>query len=334
MNDPDQSPTVGPWAREKLEALGAYLDFYTTALKNQGRTWLKGTTFVDAFAGAGRARVRRRSGAGGVDLLAELEPPPIDAEAEEYIRGSPRVALDIPNPFSRYIFIERDPARAAELERMREEYGGHHRIEVRQGKAGDELDELLKSDLGRSGHRAMIFLDPFGMQISWSTIERLAATKQVEVMINFALGMAIQRALPRNAVLSPGWREAHDRFFGSPGWYSQVYEEHTDLLGSKTEKRKDAGARLLEWYRERLKAAFGHVSPARLIKNTKGGHLYYLIWAGPHPLGLKGAHHILSKGEKVERSSMPPVPSKDGRTLSDESRRPARRAPGLGPNST
>lgn len=306
MTGPQPPPTVGPWALEKLDALSAYLNFYTTALKKhkeQG-TWLKGTIFVDGFAGAGMAKLRRSVGPViEENLLGELEEPSRDADAEEYIRGSPRVALDILTPFSRYVFIERDPARVVELERMREEYGDSRRIEVRQGSASDELDELLRGDLSRSGHRAVVFLDPFGMQISWSMIERLAATRQVEVMINFALGMAIQRALPRNAILSPGWREAHDRFFGSPSWYGQVYEERADLLGMKTEKRQDAGARLLEWYRERLKITFGNVSPARLIKNTRGGHLYYLIWAGPHSLGLKGAHHILSKGEKIGRSA-------------------------------
>lgn len=303
MSHPDHSPTVGPWAREKLDALGAYLNFYTTALKNQD-SWLKGTTFVDAFAGAGKARVRRR-GASHVaeSLIAELESPPIDAQVEEYIRGSPRVALDIPTPFSRYVFIERDPARAAELERMREEYGERFRIEVRQGEAGDELDALISSDLGRSGHRAVVFLDPFGMQISWNTIERLAGTRQVEVMINFTLGMAIQRLLVRSADIPPAWRQTLDRFFGTPEWYAQAYEESADLFGPKTLKLRDSGQRLLEWYRGRLKAAFGHVSPARLIKNTRGGHLYYLIWAGPHPLGLKGAQHILSKGEKVDRTN-------------------------------
>jgi three-Cys-motif partner protein len=220
-------------------------------------------------------------------LLAELDSPPIDAAAEEYIRGSPRVALDIANPFSRYIFIERDPGRAAELERLRQEYGKRRRIDVWQGSAADELDALLKSDLGRPGHRAVVFLDPFGMQISWTVIERLAATRQVEVMINFTLGMAIYRVLPRSATLQPGWSEALDRFFGTHDWHERVYEERADLLGARMEKRSDASQRLLEWYRARLKAIFGHVSPARLVKNTRGGHLYYLIWAGPHPLGLK-----------------------------------------------
>ncbi len=289
--------TVGPWAREKLEALGQYLNFYTTALKKQGH-WVKSLTFVDAFAGAGQAKLRKTARASGMEsLLAALEP--IDQATEEYIRGSPRVALDLVNRFSRYVFIERDPGRAAELEQLRAEFGEGCRIEVRQGRAQEELDELLKGDLGRPGHLAVVFLDPFGMQISWETIERLAATGRIEVIVNFTLGMAIQRVLPRSAVLRAGWRETLDRFFGSPDWHGEVFQERADLLGSHTEKRQDAGKRLLEWYRSRLKDAFGHVSPARLIKNTKGSHLYYLIWAGSHPLGLKGAHHILSKGENV-----------------------------------
>ncbi|MGG5821931.1 three-Cys-motif partner protein TcmP [Falsiroseomonas sp. HW251] len=298
MSEVDTTPTVGPWAREKLDALAAYLDFYTKVLKNQGH-WVKSTTFVDAFAGAGRARLRRRLSEGAAEsLIAELDPLPIDADAEEYIHGSPRVALGIANPFSRYVFIERDPARVAE-----QEHGERYRIELRPGQCDEELDALLQGDLGRSGHLAVVFLDPFGMQLSWSMIERLAATKRIEVMINFTLGMGIQRVLPRSAELRPGWRETLDRFFGSPDWYGQVYEEKADLLGAKTEKRRDSGQRLLEWYRSRLKAAFGHVSPARLIKNTKGGHLYYLIWAGPHPKGLDGARYILSKGDKVDRAS-------------------------------
>ncbi len=294
----EATPEVGPWAREKLQALGEYLNFYTTALKNQGH-WVKSLTFVDAFAGAGQARLRRAAPSGMESLLAALETEPIDQEAEEYIRGSPRVALDIPNRFSRYVFIERDAGRAAELEQLCAEYSQVSRIEVRRGNAQDEIEALLQGDLGQAGHLAVVFLDPFGMQISWETIERLAATKRVEVIVNFALGMAIQRLLTRSTELRPGWREALDRFFGSPDWYHRVYEKQTDLLGTTTQKRPDAGKRLLEWYRGRLKDAFGYVSPAKLIKNTRGGHLYYLIWAGSHRLGLKGADHVLSKGESV-----------------------------------
>lgn len=293
----DATPEVGPWAREKLQALGDYLSFYTTALKNQ--RWVKSLTYVDAFAGAGQARVRRVTPSGMDDLLATVQAEPLDADAEQYIRRSPRVALDIPNRFSSYVFIERNPGRAAELELLRKEYGESCSIDVRQGTAQQEVDALLRTDLGKSGHLGVVFLDPFGMQVPWETIQSLAATGRVEIIVNFALGMAIQRVLARSAELGPGWHEALDRLFGAPDWHDQVYEHHVDLLGTSTRKREDAGMRLLEWYRRRLREAFGHVSPAKLIRNTRGGHLYYLIWAGPNALGLKGAHHVLSKGESV-----------------------------------
>lgn len=299
MSHSEEPASVGPWAREKLDALDAYLSFYTTALKKQGQ-WRK--TFIDAFAGGGRARVRQQGvNSPAESLLAALEPAPIDAEAEQYIRGSPRVALDIETPFDRYVFIERDPARVAELEAMREEYGPRYEIEIRRGYAADELASLMDEGLARRGQRAVVFLDPFGMAIPWGTIERLAATRQIEVMVNFALGMAIQRLLVRSADIPPSWRQALDRFFGSPDWHSQVYEEGADLFGPRTLKLDGSGQRLLEWYRGRLKAAFGHVSTARLIKNSRGAPLYFLIWAGPHPLGLKGADYVLSKGVKLGR---------------------------------
>ena len=50
----------------------------------------------------------------------------------------------------------------------------------------------------------------------------------------------------------------------------------------------------------RLKTTFGHVSPAKLICNTRKHPLYYLIWAGPNTAGLKGAQHILGKGQYVK----------------------------------
>ena len=297
---PDDN-TVGPWARDKLDSLGQYLDFFTKVLKNQ-RHWCKGTIYVDAFAGPGRSKVRTKptDPMGGLlaDLGAEREIE-VDSEAAEFIAGSPRRALEIANPFDEYAFIERDPARIAELENLRAEFGKRHRIDIRRGDASTEIEGLLQGNLGRPSYKAVVFLDPFGMNVPWSTIEHLAATRNVEVMINFALGMAIQRLLVRTGDINPGWRTALDTYFGSSDWYAQTYGQVDDLLGRRVVKFPDAGTRLLTWYRGRLKAIFGHVSPARLIRNTKGGHLYYLVWAGTHSKGLEGARYILSRGDKV-----------------------------------
>jgi len=284
---------VGPWAKEKLDALRQYLSFYTTVLKKQGR-WLKGTIFVDAFAGPGSSPIRSKAKS---DLPSFFEQP---EEQIEFVNGSPRVALDIDTPFSAYVFIEKSAKRITELKALKEEYGTTRDITVVEGDANKALMDWLSSGIDWKKHRAVVFIDPFGMQVAWSTIEALAATGAIEVIINFPLDMAIQRLLKKSGDIPESWQKSLDTSFGSTEWRNLVYEETEDLFGAKTQKKADSGFRLLGWYSERLKKAFGHVSSPRMIKNTRGLPLYYLIWAGPHPKGLDGAEHILSKGEKLK----------------------------------
>ncbi len=113
--------------------------------------------------------------------------------------------------------------------------------------------------------------------------------------------MGVQRLLTKSGDIPKGWQMSLDTFFGSPDWRQLAYEESPDPFGPKVTKVSGSGTKLLEWYRSRLLTIFGHVSTARLIKNTRGNPLYYLIWAGPHKKGLDGAEHILSKGERVKR---------------------------------
>jgi three-Cys-motif partner protein len=276
--------SVGPWAREKLDALGQYLSYYTTVLKNQ--TWCRGTIFVDAFAGPGLSPVRTGPSSHEQTSLFQIGGASVDEAVIEYLKGSPRVALEITHPFSRYVFIDSKVRRVRELEALRTEYATSRNIEIRHGDANAEITALLESDLNWRVHRGVVFLDPFGMQVPWTTIQRLAKTRAMEVMINFPLGMAIQRLLTKSGEIPNDWQDALDRYFGSSEWRSYAYEDAVGLFGTVTRKISDSGVRLLEWYRDRLREVFGHVSSARLIKNTRGGHLYYLIWAGPHERGL------------------------------------------------
>ncbi len=160
MSKKQKDNTVGPWAREKLEALRQYLNFYTTDLKKQGH-WLRGTIFVDAFAGPGLSPVRTKATTGTAPGLFTSEQP--DAAQIEYLKGSPRIALEITNPFSNYVFIERNPQRIAELNKLKTEYGGTRTIAIREGDANAALLEWLASGIDWRHHRAVVFLDPFGM---------------------------------------------------------------------------------------------------------------------------------------------------------------------------
>lgn len=288
---------VGPWAKEKLEALERYLDFYTKVLKNQ--RWR--TIYVDAFAGGGRALVRADS-AQVDESIPLFEPEPAsDVDRTELIDGSPRVALNVANPFSRYVFVENDPARCEELEAVKVEFDGTRQIDILRTSAADGISWVTARQISKATHRGIAFLDPFGANLEWASVEKLAATGIFEVVVNFALSMAIQRMLPNSGEIPAAWAKTLDAYFGSRAWFEEVYRERSGGLFNTPgfEKREDYADRLLQLYRARLKAAFGHVSTPRLIRNSKGAPLYYLLWAGPHTKGLQGADHILSMGESL-----------------------------------
>lgn len=300
MSKRPRDGSVGPWAAEKLDALGRALNYYTTRLKNQSQ-WQK--IYIDAFAGPGLSKVRtkpREDGGQSGQLFADQSTDP-DEQEVVFLKGSPRVALDIANPFDRYVFIDKDPDRVAELEGIRSEYQGRRIIEIRPGDANPILQELLKS-VSKARHRGYIFLDPFGLQVPWTTIEAIARTGAIEVIINFPLGMALTRMMPNSGNVPAEWQISLDTFFGSSDWRQHRYEEYVDLLGKRTRRIADSEDRLLAWYRGRLRDAFGHVSEAQLVTNTRGGSLYYLIWAGPHEAGLTGANHILTMKTRLPKA--------------------------------
>jgi three-Cys-motif partner protein len=294
-----EMPVVGRWAREKLDALARYLDFYTKVLKNQ--TWR--TVYLDAYAGGGRAVVRaeERSALSGPNLFGE--DAPIDAEERELVDGSPRVALATANPFDRYVFVDPNPHRVAELNALKAEYGAARTIDILPSTAAEGIAWMTAQSISRRTHRGVAFLDPFGAKLDWASIQKLADTGLFEVVVNFALSMALQRMLPNSGEVPDGWTARLDSYFGSRAWFEEVYQKRPGGLfaSNGNEKRPDYSERLLELYRARLRTAFGHVSSARLIRNTRGAPLYYLLWAGPNKKGLEGAEYILTMGERLSR---------------------------------
>jgi hypothetical protein len=91
-----------------------------------------------------------------------------------------------------------------------------------------------------------------------------------------------------------------DDYFGTPEWFTLLYKEQTTLFGeTRIEKVRQAGKKLVRWYRRRLEKAFGFASKAALIRNSRNGPLYYLILASPNRTGVKIADYILSAGEYV-----------------------------------
>lgn len=298
-----QDGTVGSWAAEKLVCLEKYLSAYTTILRRQS-DWCEGYFYVDAFAGAGRAKLRDTDDKKQPDtqLLFDISKTTAnDDDKNQYIDGSPRVALGIKHPFTHYYFIEKDTERIAQLLDLQKEFSKTHRISVREGDANVELAKLVDEfGIKWRFHRAVVLLDPFGMQVPWETIETLAETDAIEVLVNLPVGMAIQRLLPQSGRISQKQKNMLTRYLGSPEWENVIYEKTSDLFEDELiTKAEKSGERLAKWYQRRLTNVFGFGAKPRLVRNSQGGHLYYLLFAGPNENGAKIAKDVLDQGETV-----------------------------------
>lgn len=152
----------GHWTDAKLSALAAYLQSYTTALKKQPFR----KVYVDAFAGTGYRELKAEPNdlVTGFDELAANEP-------QRFLDGSARIALQNIPPFDQYIFIEKRAKPTEELKKLMEEFPDKI-IDVRRGDANKQIQKLCESTDWRNS-RAVVFLDPFGMQVDWITVKAI-----------------------------------------------------------------------------------------------------------------------------------------------------------------
>ena len=285
----------GKWTTEKLQRLREYLIAYQEALKNQPFKLF----YIDAFAGLATTHQKpiptthRR-------CFDDL----VRSDTREFVDGSARIALQIPRPFDHYVFVERDPSRHAELRGLKADFPHlAARIEPINEEANNYLTTLCKSvDWLRIGRRAVVFLDPFGMQVTWATISAIAETKAIDLWLLFPLGVAVNRMLPKHGQIPSGWRQRLDLMFGESDWYQAFYEKHAtdDLFGGKSETTvKRAGySAIADYFVKRLKTIFPHVAKNPLpLLNSAHCPLYLLCFAAGNPKGgpiaKRIAEHIL-----------------------------------------
>jgi three-Cys-motif partner protein len=283
----------GNWTDEKLDRLRRYLAAYQQALKEQPFE----RYYIDAFAGTGY-NMPKSAPDDTSPLLADLVSP----DARGFVDGSARIALQTKPPFDRYIFVERDPTRFAELTRLQTDFPHlKERVHLVNDEANGYLTSLCKScNWIAERRRAVVFLDPFGMQVSWRTIQVIAETRAIDLWLLFPLGIGVMRMLPNHGHIPPGWRHRLDAMFGEPDWYAAFYETQPTLFGgadSVAVKRADYTA-ISRYFVKRLKTAFPYVAQNPLpLLNSTNCPLYLLCFAAGNPKGgpiaKRIAEHIL-----------------------------------------
>jgi three-Cys-motif partner protein len=282
----------GEWTSRKLDVLTKYLAAYTKALKDQPFR----KAYIDAFAGTGY-RTQRVERSSSSDLLFPdlAEPAP-----QALLDGSARMALKVTPRFDRYIFIDSSQDRCAQLETLKEEFpdlAGD--ITIRTTDANLEIQKLCA--MNWKSHRAVLFLDPYGMQVEWQTVAAVASTKAIDMWLLFPLGIGVNRLLTKSGDISDSWRSRLDKLLGTADWYDEFYAvEPTPTLFGTDEQRviKAATETIGRYFNQRLKSVFAGVSenPA-VLRNSKNCPLYLLCFAAGNakgaPIAIRIADNLL-----------------------------------------
>ena len=284
---------VGQWAEDKLSLLQKYLQAYNIALKDQPFKRI----YIDGFAGAPISRVREKTS--GADAAGALFEDEDTAKAQaRFIRGSPLRALECNPGFDLLRFFDLDKSRVKRLRELAKSHG--NKVKVLVGNCNPEIRKLADKFNARN-LRGVAFLDPYGAHLEWETVQALARTKKIEAIINLPIAMAINRLIPKDGNVPKNWSAQLDACFGTREWYNLAYSESdSDLFGRiETIKGYGVAEKLLELYWKRLKDEFEFVAYPRLIQNTRGMPLYYLLWAGPNALGKKIANDVFRPYKKM-----------------------------------
>jgi three-Cys-motif partner protein len=293
----------GAWTEIKLDAVNYYLQFYTRVLKDKPtpqkpfELW-----YIDAFAGSGSRRIDRITG-------GLFEGEPLGEETVD-LAGSVLRALDVDPPFKRLVFIEGNRNRFRQLKAIATAHPERHITPI-HGDANDKLQLIFgappwsEQRKGRGSHRAIVFLDPFGMSVQWETLKLLAETEAVDVWYLFPTG-AVNRQLAGDfSKVDENKQRALDQVFGSTAWREDIYKVNSarglfDEVVSSASKTFSVD-QIERYAQDRLKSIFGYVSDPLPLLNDRDSKIFSLFClsnsSNPRALGLirNGVKSVLKK---------------------------------------
>lgn len=272
----------GKWTQDKLECIEKYLNAYMTIMKKNRKAKYFNTIYIDAFAGSGKVEI-------------ENEPYLFDDEFDDFLVGSVERAVNLEKPFDEYIFIDNDKNKIEHLDQLKDRHPDKS-IEIEVDDANKVLNRIC-SDKNWTDNRAVVFLDPYGMQVNWNTVECIAQTQAVDMWYWFPLGIGVLRLLKRNGEIKESHRNRLNEIFGDNEWEQMFYEtfKKYNLFGENVEEtRRIAGYKdIVKYIQDKLRLIFsGVASNPKIFYNSRNNPMYLLCFAAGNQKGAKIAVKI------------------------------------------
>jgi three-Cys-motif partner protein len=271
---------AGSWVHDKLTVVRKYDPAFGTACQSWGE-WF----YVDGLAGS------------GVNRIAD--------EGGRLTWGSPVIALRASPPFTKCLFLEQDAGRAAALDHRTAELADRRVVE--QGEVNSDLLKMMRVHLPRR-NPVLVVLDPYGMEIDWTTLQDIAAFRQykwkAEILILFPID-GINRAMH---ALGDVDETTLDRFWGDKSWHQLWKEQKMGQLRTPDQTRN----RGLQLYTDKLKneLRYAHALSMDVRRSGHtGGLKYILVFATDNGTGAKIMDHVFDSPGRGEQLRFPGMPN-------------------------
>ena len=227
------------WTGTKLDFLELYLPAFVRATRKARSRY-----YVDGFAGPGRNVIE------GVER-----------------DGSPLIALNAADAFSGYHFVEFDAPKFRSLQQHVQRHERSELVRLHQGDFNDAIEYILPEIPSRSP--TLFLLDPEGLELKFSTIERIAAREKADLFV-LVSASGVARNLDQ-----PHVHPLIDSFLGGPGW-QDAYERFRDGTRPGGQTRFEF---IMQYYLARLADLGFEVTEYILASNSKRVPLHALVFA-------------------------------------------------------
>jgi three-Cys-motif partner protein len=291
----------GSWTERKMEIVVSYAKAYLTIM--QAQSWAK-TLYFDGFAGSGSiADDESKEGQVCNNLWGEMT-----SSSDEIKKGTALRILEItePKPFDMYYFVEKNESHQKELKSQVAAKFSTRNAHVVKDDCNVKLVEMAKFLTKNKTYRALVFIDPYGMSVKWSSIEALK-NLGVDLWILVPTGVGANRVLVNDGEIPEAWLTKLEDFLGTnrieikKHFYKEVKMHSLFYDGEQTiiSKEKDAVNKLGKLYSERLKQVFNHVSEPFVMRNSMNSIMYHFFMATNNKSALKIANDVIKPKYKL-----------------------------------
>lgn len=254
---------VKPHSRDKHHYLMRYIDAFSHIVHGK-----KFMYYIDLFCGSGIDEIE------GVGLGW----------------GSPLIAAQAPKKFSQLLLNDLDSAKIEALKQRLARYGHTQQPFVLCENASSAVEKFVDV-IPRTGSLSLAFIDPYGLNWTFESLERLSV-RPMDLVIFF----------PDLIDMNRNWSAYYkkqdwsllDGYLGTSDWRSLLEESNPD-------KRIDVLTKLFE--SQLKKIGYNYTSPQR-IKSIKGIPLYRIIFASRSEFG-RDVWEDVARKDRGGQSSFP-----------------------------